>query len=404
MNKPSLISTTSTLLPGTAAIAGPERSSEIDALRGFALIGIVVVNAPLFAVPSTSFPTIGTGIDAVALSLVLALGVGKFFLIFSLLFGFGLSELMARRDGAADADAMQPLWRRLTGLFVFGLAHAVFLFFGDILMLYAALGSLLVLLRRASDRTLLLAAAVALAVGLATQSLFIAESVLQARQSVPSPVASGYLGGVLDATLQRVRDLPIGLVGVALFNGPVALAMILLGRVWHRRGGLAALRRWPVAVHRRIVLAAVPALVLSLPAAGVLVAGLAGAPAATPIAVAVASVTLSLGAPLLSAGLVIGVLHLVAGRTDRGPLRPITALGRASLTGYLLHSLLLSAIFLGWGLGLFGSVGPGAILGIAVAVYLAMVLMVGAWLRAFRLGPAEWLLRSFIERRWLALR
>jgi uncharacterized protein len=377
------------------------RDPAIDALRGFALLGIVVVNAPLFAVPINTLPAVSGWADAIATWAVFTFGVGKFFLIFSLLFGFGMAELVNR---AASATAStKPVWRRLAGLFVLGAFHAVFLFIGDILMLYAILGALLVALRNASERALIKVGAMAFAVGLGTQTLVIAASLaeVQAASSVSS--GNGYFGGFVDAASQRLAELPVAVPFVLLFNGPVALSMMLAGVVWHRRGGLASLRAVQSFQRRGILIAALVALIISSLTALVLLDGLSGARAAPTAVSAGAALVACMAAPLVSAGLVLMFVQH-ADRHRFGPLvRTLAALGTCSLTGYLLHSVLLSGVFLGWGMGLFGTASASQVLMISLAVYAAMLMFAAAWMRLFRLGPVEWLLRSLVEGRWLRL-
>jgi uncharacterized protein len=377
------------------------RDLAIDALRGFALFGIVVVNAPLFAVPINTLPAVNGWADAVAAWAVFTFGVGKFFLIFSLLFGFGMAELVNRAVSATEST--KPVWRRLAGLVLLGAFHAVFLFVGDILMLYAILGAVLVALRNASERALINIGAVAFAVGLGTQTLVIAASLAEVQAASSISSGNGYFGGFVDAAWQRLAELPVAVPFVLLFNGPVALSMMLAGVVWHRRGGLASLRAVQSFQRCRILIAALVALIISSLTALVLLDSFSGAGAA-PIAVSAgAALVACIAAPLVSAGLVL----LFVAHADRHRfgllVRTLAALGTCSLTGYLLHSVLLSGTFLGWGLGLFGAASASQVLLISLAVYAAMLMFAAAWMRLFRLGPVEWLLRSLVEGRWLRL-
>ncbi|WP_425331188.1 DUF418 domain-containing protein, partial [Bordetella pertussis] len=151
---------------GTAA----QRLAHLDALRGFALFGILVVNIGVFA--SVYY---GTGLPDPAFSrpldqwvnvLVAVLFESKFYLLFSFLFGYSFTLQIdaAQRAGAAFAPRFL---RRLAGLAVLGLAHAVLLYHGDILLTYAVLGALLLALRRtAPERALRWACWLALLAGL----------------------------------------------------------------------------------------------------------------------------------------------------------------------------------------------------------------------------------------------
>jgi uncharacterized protein len=82
----------------------------------------------------------------------------------------------------------------------------------------------------------------------------------------------------------------------------------------------------------------------------------------------------------------------------------MTAAGSMSLTGYILHSVILSALFLGWGAGLSGRLAAAMVLGLACLTFVAIILFCLIWRRWFRLGPDEWLLRSFVALSWQRIR
>lgn len=151
---------------GISPVKSTERFIILDALRGFALLGIVIANFPEF-----SLYTFMSAEDAVALPFsaadrwsryLLYLFIdGKFYTIFSLLFGIGFSiilENVTRRGG----NAMPVFYRRMMILAFIGLLHLLFIWSGDILLLYALLGMILPLFRKLSDRSLLTLAAVLL--------------------------------------------------------------------------------------------------------------------------------------------------------------------------------------------------------------------------------------------------
>ena len=79
-------------------------------------------------------------------------------------------------------------------------------------------------------------------------------------------------------------------------------------------------------------------------------------------------------------------------------------LGRMAITSYLTQSVLLGAIFYGWGLGLFGKLGEASAFALGVAIYVAQLIFSTWWLARFRFGPVEWLWRSFTYGAWQPLR
>ncbi len=375
------------------------RSVALDALRGFALFGIILVNAPFFSQSLWAEPAIGGVADLLAFWFTNAFASGKFFLIFSFLFGFGFASMLARAE-AEGRSLRGRFLRRLLGLFAFGALHAVFLFFGDILMLYALLGLPLWLCRGWPPRRLLALAGAVMAVAILCQTAALLAAVDPARAAPPPTLGAGYLGGFLDGAAQRVSELPETLAFGLLFNGPAALAMFLAGLALSRMGAMppdpAALRR-PARI----------ALAIGGIGSGTLMAlALTAGPDDGPNEAAAWLVTAAFCAlaPVLAFGMAATVLDLAQRYRESLVVRLLASAGAATLTGYILHSVLLGAVFNGWGLGLYGALGPAACLGIGVLVFLAVALGIGLWRRHFRYGPDEWLLRSFVELRWARMR
>lgn len=145
-------------------VAGPvgpsERSVVLDVLRGLALLGIALANFPEFSLYSflppeaaEALPT--AGFDRVVRYLQYLFVDGKFYTIFSLLFGVGFSIILANA-ARRGVDGFRIFYRRMAVLLLIGLLHLMFLWSGDILVLYALLGMLLPLFRNVSNRGLLI--------------------------------------------------------------------------------------------------------------------------------------------------------------------------------------------------------------------------------------------------------
>ena len=152
-----------------------ERLFALDALRGFALLGILCVNMPFFAMPGIADPDFPARqfpapADTATRWAVAALAEGKFYPLFSFLFGYGFAVQMAR-GGARGAR--RSFARRLLGLLVLGVAHALLLWAGDILATYAVVGACLLLFARVEQRALLRWAAGLLLVPTALVSLVV---------------------------------------------------------------------------------------------------------------------------------------------------------------------------------------------------------------------------------------
>ena len=155
-----------TLTNDLSPVKSSERFVILDVLRGFALLGIVIANFPEFSL-YTFMSAEDTALlpfsaaDRYVRYLLYFFIDGKFYTIYSLLFGIGFSiilENVAKRGG----NAMRIFYRRMIVLAFIGALHLMFIWSGDILLLYALLGMLLPLFRKLSDRILLTVAAVLL--------------------------------------------------------------------------------------------------------------------------------------------------------------------------------------------------------------------------------------------------
>jgi len=363
-----------------------------DLLRGLALLGIVVVNAPYLGSSTIGFSSeaVASGVDAAAAFLVIALAQGKFFLLFSFLFGYSLAYVL--RDDRPDGRAR--FRRRLLVLAVFGLAHALLLFAGDILLTYAVLGVVLLRLARRPDRSVRRAARGVFLVGtlLLTAGLGLQAAFPQEVAAV-DPAAVAFDAGIADAPLGeaialRAAVLPTVLGTVALAQGPYALAAFLVGLLAARRRLLADPAAHASMWRRLTRIGLGVGLPLQLVAAVLQVGAIRdGVPSGT-----AASLGLLLGfvtAPLLTAGYV----GLIAAGVARRPelMRWAWPAGRMSLTVYLGQSLLLVLVFggLGIGPGLFGELGTAAVVSVGIATWAVLTALSAWWLRSHDRGPLE---------------
>lgn len=350
-----------------------ERIAVLDAVRGLALFGILVVNAPLFLWPSQAIPlgTIPspTVLDDAANTLVRFAFEGKFFTIFSLLFGIGVALQLGR------GHPPRLILRRLLLLGLFGALHVTLFWWGDILLHYAILGVALVLTRRWSPRRLvraalvLLAVPVVLQVGLAVLGSLAATSsdggdafaaaqaesdaALVAQAETALRVYGG--GDVAAAAALRWGDWVFTTVGT-LFSGMllIVVAMFFLGAAAQRAGWLDAdaAPRW-----RRLFVRALP---------------------------------LALGANAVYAwGSLSGVLYAFG----TWPAA-LASVGRLALSTYLAQSLVMTTLAYAYGFGLYGSVSHAQALGLALALFALQLPIAVLYARRYRFGPAEWLWRA----------
>lgn len=212
--------------PRTAASSPTARIDDIDILRGFALLGILLVNAQIMAGPrAVPVDILGAAlVDQAASWTVTALVATKFYLLFSFLFGYSFTLQQSSAARAEAAFAPRHL-RRSATLFLLGLAHAVLLYPGDILMTYAALALVLFAFRRASP-VIVLRVAVGLLCVVTAVLLGYGLLVVALTQPVPaeyladvtSDTVAAYRGGPGSVIAANVRMLPDALAANLLFS------------------------------------------------------------------------------------------------------------------------------------------------------------------------------------------
>lgn len=383
-----------------------EREPVLDLLRGVAVLGILLVNVEIMrgsdvyrALAGMAVPA--EGADRTVQALVGWLATGVFVSSFSLLFGVGAGFLLARaRRQGTSARAL--LTRRYLALAVLGVGHALLLFGGDILAVYAATGLVLLTLVHRPVRALLawsvgllaglaVLAAVATAAGSTTaeaDATALAGPALAQAELAQQAYLEGGAGAVLRARVGEAALLQSG----QLLLLPWFLGLFLLGLAAHQAGWVADL-----AGHRRqlrrLAAVCVPlGLLGKLPggAAGTLGAAMGGGPADTgPLGAAAGVVSQLLAAPTLAVGALSGTA-LLALRAGSWP--PLVAVGRVALSAYLAQSALAALVFVG--ASRYDAWGSTQALGFVVGTW--AVLLAGAtwWTRRFRFGPVEWVWRA----------
>jgi uncharacterized protein len=399
---------------GTGApSAGGDRSPVIDALRAIALFGVIAYNMVAMVAGFASQELLARATPAdMAFALVdLVLIQGKARACFALLFGVGFGILMAR-GGADDRPGFVPFFlRRMAVLLGFGLVNLAFLFFGDILILYAVLGTVLLAFRGwAADRLLRVGLAlvilppvmiglIEIAAGGALPNLA-GLSPQQVGSLMPhsAPIyRAGSYGAFVLANLRYYLDhYRADTVYAAMYDLSV-LGLFMLG-LWAARIGLFA----SVAAHRllllRIAFWSLPlGLVLSIVSASRRL-GVAVDP--TSYGLVTASYA---GVSIMAFGYIAVAALFLDGR-GRGVARALAPAGRMALTGYLASNAIGSFTWYGWGLGRMQGATIAGINLFAIGLFAALALFSAAWLRLFRFGPVEWLWRSATYARWQPLR
>lgn len=390
----------------------------LDALRGFALLGICLANFPEFSLYSFLSAQEAAALQTPELDRtlrwLLAFFVdGKFYTVFSLLFGIGFSIILEHATGEGGRG-LKVFYRRMLCLLAIGLVHLWLLWSGDILTLYALLGMLLPLWRRCSDRGLLRWAGFFLLLPVAVDAVVQLgqfrpagwfhdrQWAVCARYGITEANFAGWLRdcdsyrGVLQFLHQGGFERMTEFIdGNRYFK---VLGLFLLGyyagrnRFYARLGELRPLLR-------RIVRTG---FALGIPLSALYAwSGMNGRPWG------LAAHTALYTGSVFPMGLayVAGLCLLYLRSEDGGIWRALAAPGRMALSNYLFQTLCGMVIFYGGvGFGLGAGLSLSFVLPIAAGVWLLGMALSAAWLRHFRFGPVEWLWRMLTYGQRLPLR
>jgi uncharacterized protein len=392
-----------------APVSAQERIHTVDLLRGWALLGILAVNMEFFAWPLSYmfFPqSWANPWDAFVENAIKIFAQGKFYTLFSTLFGWGFSVYLLKGERAGKSTLFTYA-RRLTVLLVIGAIHAYLIWMGDILLMYAGIGFFLFLFRKAKPRTLLVWAMLLLmlpptmmlsgALAKATNEKAAVEiqKDTQRNEAFFKELTEGAFraypnGTFAEVTRQRAREYN-SIFGFLVFFGPTVLAMFIMGLYAGRKGYLH-----DAAAHlpffRRLMwtgfAVGVAGSIFSewaIHRTNMLGPSFLGAA----VSFSDAFSDPGLGYAFASALILLSQRAGVAAR-----LHPVAAAGRMALTNYLMQSLICTFIFYSHGLGMYGKIGPGWFPLFIVAIYGIELAWSPWWLSRFHFGPAEWLWRT----------
>ncbi|GAA4022829.1 DUF418 domain-containing protein [Sphingomonas swuensis] len=394
------------------ATTSGERIATLDIVRGVAVMGILAMNIVAFAdVPAAYFNPLAQTVavrtdDLLTYAGQFLLFDGKMRGLFSFLFGASLLLL-------SEKMAPNLVRRRLMWLLLFGALHFFFIWWGDILIAYALVGFLALAFRDAGVRALVIAAVVLLAIqfalfaGMTFYSLSLQDAIAggtasaeqlksweEMTRDIAMPSAARraeaialYLGPWTSLVHHQFTEkafMPLaGLFGV----GWETLAYMLLGMASLKSGLLTG--AW---ADRRYWRTALIGLAIALPAYVVALRFLFRSEWAGPAIFMWAFAATVPVRPLM----VVAFACLIILATRRGGALTgrIAAAGRAAFSNYLGTSIVMTAIFYGWGLGLFSTLGRMELAGVVLATWAAMLLWSKPWLDRFRYGPLEWAWRS----------
>ncbi len=404
-----------------------ERILSIDALRGFSLLGILLLNIAAFGLPFAAYgnPTVyggGTGIDLTTWVIAQTFFDGKMRCIFSMLFGAGAVILLdrAERRGAGIAAA-DVYYRRTMWLIVFGLAHAHLIWFGDILYGYGVIGLLLFPLRKLSAKALIITGAVLITIHSAQgigagigigemreTALAAAKAEKPTAEQVKATAEWKQLAEMFEPSQEKLEK------EIAAHRGGWMANLM-------QRTGEAAMFESTM-FFQFLLLDILGMLVLGM---GLCKAGVFDASRSMGFYAVLAGAGLAVGLPLhywaaqkwIASGFSIPASFTYIGSTaDVGRFAvamgytglvmitskagltfvtgPLAAVGRMALSNYLLTSILCTLFFNGYGLGYYGKLARHELYWVVLGMWSINLILSPLWLRYFQFGPAEWLWRS----------
>ena len=383
----------------TPSAGATVRDERIDALRGFALFGILLVNIQSFLHGATNpigslRPDAGA-LDRITLFATAAFVNVKFMPLFAMLFGAGFS-LLYEKLKTVTSQPRRIYRRRMFFLFVFGMLHGTFFYFGDITQMYAVAGLVLLLYverdvvaigRAARNWWIGMAAFTALIFAFVGPALTLSSEQVAVVQNNIEVFSRGSYVEQLPIRVKEFGDLIIG----NFFGLPLTVALMLTGMLAQRAGWLQQrdARAWRTATTL--------GLLIGLPAAllygywllsDVEAYGLAATPHAATVPM------------LLSVCLSFLYASMFLRSAPRGLIVMLAPAGRMPLTNYLLQSIAMGALLSGWGLGLGPHLSYWQTALVAVAIVFFQVVLSKFWLGSMKMkqGPLEALWRVWTYR------
>ncbi len=393
--------------PDAPAIKRPTQAKErlpaLDVLRGFALLGILVPNMFFFAWPmeaSYDLSVIGaTPANTLAHDITMVAFLGKFMLLFATLFGAGVVFFDKKTEGKKLSAGAGLWYRRMGWMLLFGVCHALLLWFGDILVWYSVAGLALVWWIRRMNPVALIALGVMMhLLGTMLLFFFMVFGIWGVEQGA---MAAGDLLGTPAAEEIAITlgDYP----GLVLFRGvQLAFFWFVVGPLFYvavtglMAIGIGLTRLGILTGEKSARFYTVAALVLIPIGLTTTLLGLAWTRDLGPDPFP--EMLWQCYAQFLGIPLGYGYAAVLLVILKLGLLKPVTtalaAVGRMAFSNYISQTLICTTIFYGYGLGYFAQIEFPALWGIIAGVWAFNIVFSLLWLRYFRFGPLEWLWRT----------
>lgn len=375
-----------------------DRIVTLDILRGFSLLGILLVNMFAFysPLPYIDLPSWFTSPSDIVWQQNLDIYVqSSFYPLFAMLFGYGLA-IQWRKAEQQEVSFYSTGIRRLVVLFMFGLVHAILIWWGDILMTYAFCGLFLLTLLRFKPLTLLV---VAIALNGVMQMMMLAVFSMAGAVDVPfvditaidNAVRAYGTGSWADAFGQRMSDL-------SLQASPLMWIMALFSILPYMLVGAAAAKWQLIERAKDFKRIWVTLTVLGL-SVGIVVKSL---PIMQTRTYLLDYLKVYVGGPILSVGYIALIVLLCLLPIVPKLLRPIAEVGRMSMTMYIMQSAIGTLLFYQFGLGWYGKVSVATGVLIAASIFIIQILLAKMWLSKYKQGPLEAIWRKLTYKKMLS--
>lgn len=371
-----------------------ERVHSIDILRGFSLLGILLVNMFAFYLPMPHIDLGSWFTEAPDIIWHQTLDIyvqSSFYPLFSMLFGYGLAmQFMKAETIGSNFYQFGP--KRLIILLIIGLLHAFFIWWGDILTMYAFCGFFLLLFLRFSGGWLL---TFGLIINGFMHLFFIAIFALtgMSNMEVEAPavdivmindaITAYGVGNWLDAFFQRLKDLSLQM-GVSMWISALTtiLPYMLIG---------AAAAKWRLIERAKELKGLWITLAIVFLVLGILIKS---APYTFTRTYLLDYLKVYVGGPILSVGYIGIMICLCMIPFIVKILAPLARAGRMSLSLYIMQSIICTLLFYHFGFSLYGEIDVQTGTLIAIGIFIVQVIFAELWFIKFKQGPLEWLVKN----------
>jgi uncharacterized protein len=399
-----------------------DRHLSIDAVRGFAVLGILLMNIVGMGLPAFAYidPTYagnhGTA-DLWTWAVNNVLTDGKMRALFTMLFGASTVLIAERAEGSAPGP-MQTHYRRMFWLFVFGMIHAYFLWWGDILVCYAVAGLFIFPFRKLEPKA-------QIGIGVAILAALLTKNAIEAKQLealhaaafapgaspgtlaawqaasqgvIPPPgldkaQLAGFGGGFMAALEARSQMAMLMQIGIEPPDGfPEAIGQMFVGM------GLFRVGFFTLGWSNRAYLTTIAVGYLAAAPAMAWMAWKIWSANFEPLTLHWWEVWQQIGRPLIALAHASVLLLIVRAGLLQGLVNRFAAAGRMAFSNYLMTSIITTIVFCGFGFGLYGKLSRFELTYVVAGVWAFILVWSQPWLARFHYGPFEWAWRSLV--RW----